>query len=96
MYQTLQLNFNLASHDQLARVWAFAKRSGAGFIIHSCSKQAKALGIKPGMPADEAKTRLPALKIMFLGKQETGLKTQTGHRSKPQSPQQQSWRLEHR
>jgi hypothetical protein len=79
MTNALQLNFNLATKDQLKNTWAFAvdtrpagrgrrKRADLGrCIISSCSKEAKLLGVKIGMHADEALLLAPGMKILVIG-----------------------------
>jgi phosphoheptose isomerase len=81
MQDNAQLNFKLATAEQVRQVWAFAKAknaaahkrrrkamAGAGqAVITSCSKQAKILGIQVGMSYNDAKRLLPELKILVIG-----------------------------
>jgi nucleotidyltransferase/DNA polymerase involved in DNA repair len=81
METTFQLNIALADKEQIKHSWAFAidqrnstkakvRRSLADYkscFITACSKEAKALGIRAGMRYEEAKLRLPELKILVIG-----------------------------
>lgn len=73
----MQLRMNLST-DQLKNCWAFAanrQRPGKRFfrhrgpvheraIITACSREARLLGIKAGMKYEEAKARIPELKVL--------------------------------
>lgn len=74
----MQLNMNIATKQEVENSWAFAKDLGRGTkrlprrarrslsrcVIIAVSRQARQLGIRPGMRYDEAKMRLPGLRIL--------------------------------
>ena len=71
---SLQLNLDLTNNEQLKRTWAFAKKPTGNQIkdarnpvITSCSPEAKLLGIRSGMPYEEAKLLVPGMKILVIG-----------------------------
>lgn len=75
----MQLNLRIATKEQIKHSWAFAvgpsyirrRRNSLKdlnrCIITSCSKEAKTLGIRAGMRYEEARQRLPELKIFVYG-----------------------------
>jgi hypothetical protein len=73
----MQLKLQLSSDEQLRRTWAFAMpgrgvnrrqlRSLRSYVITSCSKEAKALGVSAGMRYEEAKLLIPDIKILTIG-----------------------------
>lgn len=76
---TTQLNLELDTKEQIKNTWAFAvddtgftlqRRKLAGFrdyIISSCSKEAKRLGVRAGMRYSEAKALIPDMRILVIG-----------------------------
>lgn len=75
----MQLNLHIATQEEVKNAWAFAaspvrrkRRSMQTLnqaIITACSKEAKNLGIRAGMRYEEAKERLPELRILVYGRQ---------------------------
>ena len=74
----MQMNLHIATKDEIKNAWAFAvsparrkQRSMKTLnqaVITSCSREAKLLGIRAGMRYEEAKERLPELRILVYGK----------------------------
>jgi uncharacterized protein YunC (DUF1805 family) len=79
MNTTSQLNLNLTNREQLKTIWAFAidKRNFANkrrrftdfrdCVITSCSKEAKALGVRAGMHYNDAKRLIPQMRVLVIG-----------------------------
>ena len=78
MSTTLQIPLQVTTREQLKRTWAFAKliaknkpykrRPASRYsVITSCSKEAKALGVRTGMRYHEAKLLVPGIKILVIG-----------------------------
>lgn len=73
----MQLSLQVTNPDQLKRTWAFAMpgkgtnrrqlRSISSYVVTSCSKEAKVLGIRAGMKYDEAKLLIPDMRILLIG-----------------------------
>jgi nucleotidyltransferase/DNA polymerase involved in DNA repair len=74
----MQMNLHIATKEELRNAWAFAaspvrrKRQSIKTrnqaIITSCSREAQLLGIRAGMRYEEAKERLPELRILVYGR----------------------------
>ena len=76
----MQMTLQLTDQEQLKKTWAFAiKESMPGrgvnrkrlknfsnYVITSCSKEAKILGVRAGMRYDEAKQLIPDMKILLI------------------------------
>lgn len=74
----MQMNLHIATKEEIKNAWAFAaspnrrkRRSIKALnkaVITACSKEAKSLGIRAGMRYEDAKERLPELRILVYGK----------------------------
>lgn len=74
----MQLNIPVATKEEIKQSWAFAaspvrrkRRSMQTLnqaIITVCSKEARKFGIQAGMRYEEAKLRLPELRVLVYGK----------------------------
>ena len=74
----MQMILNTATKDEIKHAWAFAvspvKRKRISMqvrnkaIITSVSREAKNFGIQAGMKYEEAKERLPELRILVYGR----------------------------
>ena len=74
-----QLNLELNAETQIKNTWAFAvdesnlalrRRQLADlrdYVISSCSKEAKRLGVRAGMRYSEAKALIPDMRILVIG-----------------------------
>jgi nucleotidyltransferase/DNA polymerase involved in DNA repair len=74
----MQMNLHIATKEEIKNAWAFAaspvrrKRQSMKVrnqaIITACSKEAQILGIRVGMRVQEARERLPELRILVYGR----------------------------
>jgi nucleotidyltransferase/DNA polymerase involved in DNA repair len=74
-----QLNLELSTEEQIKNTWAFAidesnfalRRQRLAdlrdYVISSCSKEAKRLGVRAGMRYSEAKALIPDMRILVIG-----------------------------
>ncbi len=74
----MQSKLQLTTREHLRQTWAFAvpgrghnRRKLRGlrhYVISSCSKEAKALGVTVGMHYEDAKSLVPEMRILPIGR----------------------------
>ena len=74
------MTLQLADQEQIKKTWAFAIKDSmpgrgvnrkrlkdlSSYVITSCSKEAKVLGVQAGMKYEEARQLIPDMKILLI------------------------------